>query len=104
MKYMVISKPGEMNPRGIDGEAVEQGKRMLQLGKEKGIIEAAYTLVGGGNVMIVNADSHELLARALRKLRAVANAPYVEVHPILETLEVLESYERGTRERQGRSE
>ncbi|MDX6557607.1 MAG: hypothetical protein QOF72_656 [Blastocatellia bacterium] len=93
MKYMVISKPGEMDPRGVTREAVEQGKRMLQAGKDQGIIEAAYTLVGGGNVMIVNADSHEILARALRKLRAVANAPHVEVHPILDTSEVLESYE-----------
>jgi hypothetical protein len=93
MKYMVISKPGEMDPRGVTHEAVEQGKRMLQAGKDQGIIEAAYTLVGGGNVMIVNADSHEILARALRKLRAVANAPHVEVHPILDTSEVLESYE-----------
>jgi hypothetical protein len=94
MKYMIMSKPGEMNSHGVTPKAVEQGKRMLEIGKQQGIIEAAYTLVGGGNIMIVNADSHEVLARALRKLRAVANAPHVEVHPILDTSEVLDSYEK----------
>lgn len=98
MKYLVISKPGESSERGVTREALEQGRRMLRAGKEQGIIEGAYTLVGGGNVMIVNADSHETLARALRKLRAVAGAPHVEVHPILDTAEVFESFEGGTRE------
>lgn len=93
MKYLVISKPGETNTRGVTRESLEQGRRMLQAGKEQGVIEGAYTLVGGGNVMIVNAESHEVLARALRKLRAVAGAPHVEVHPILDTAEVFESFE-----------
>ena len=98
MKYLIISRPGETTAREVTRETLQQGKRMLRDGLERGVIEGAYTLAGGGNVLIVNADSHETLARGLRKLRAVVGAPHVEVHPILDTADVFEAYEKQFRE------
>jgi hypothetical protein len=92
MKYLIISRPGESLVRDVTHEKLQQGKQMLQAGIDKGIIESAYTLVGGGSVWIVNAESHESLARGLRKLKLVG-AHHVEVHPILDTRDVMDAYE-----------
>jgi hypothetical protein len=92
MKYLIISRPGESVARDVTREKLQKGKQMLQDGIDKGIIEGAYTLVGGGSVWIVNAESHESLARALRKLKLVGTH-HVEVHPILSTKEVMDAYE-----------
>jgi hypothetical protein len=92
MKYLIISRPGESIARDVTHEKLQQGKQMLQAGIDKGIIEGAYTLVGGGSVWIVNAESHESLARGLRKLKLVGTH-HVEVHPILDTRDVMDAYE-----------
>lgn len=92
MKYLIISRPGESLAHEITHEKLQKGKQMLQAGMDKGVIEGAYTLVGGGSVWIVNAESHESLARALRKLKLVGKH-HVEVHPILDTREVMNTYE-----------
>jgi hypothetical protein len=92
MKYLIISKPGESSLREVTHEKLQQGKQMLQAGIDKGIIEGAYTLVGGGSVWIVNAESHETLARGLRKLKLVGTH-HVEVHPIIDTKDVIDAYE-----------
>jgi hypothetical protein len=92
MKYLIISRPGESMVRDVTHEKLQQGKEMLQAGIDKGIIEGAYTLVGGGTVWIVNAESHESLARGLRKLKLVGTH-HVEVHPILDTRDVMDAYE-----------
>ncbi|HEX7999711.1 MAG TPA: hypothetical protein VF528_15090 [Pyrinomonadaceae bacterium] len=92
MKYLIISRPGESVARDVTHEKLQKGRQMLQDGIDKGIVEGAYTLVGGGSVWIVNAESHESLARALRKLKLVGTH-HVEVHPILDTREVMDAYE-----------
>jgi hypothetical protein len=92
MKYLIISRPGESVARDVTHEKLKKGRQMLQDGIDKGIVEGAYTLVGGGSVWIVNAESHESLARALRKLKLVGTH-HVEVHPILDTREVMDAYE-----------
>ncbi|MBD0324902.1 MAG: hypothetical protein ICV68_00640 [Pyrinomonadaceae bacterium] len=92
MKYLIISRPGESVVRDVTHDKLQKGKQMLQDSIDKGIVEGAYTLVGGGSVWIVNAESHESLARALRKLKLVGTH-HVEVHPILDTREVMNAYE-----------
>lgn len=92
MKYLIISRPGESVARDVTHEKLQKGRQMLQDSIDKGIVEGAYTLVGGGSVWIVNAESHESLARALRKLKLVGTHN-VEVHPILDTREMMDAYE-----------
>jgi hypothetical protein len=91
MKYLIISRPGAPLLRDITAEGLQKGRQMLEGAMGKGIIEGAYTLVSGGSVWIVNADSHETLARSLRKLKLVGTHQ-VEVHPILDTKDVIDAY------------
>jgi hypothetical protein len=91
MKYLIISRPGAALLRDVTAEGLESGKQMLEGAMDKGVIEGAYTLVSGGTVWIVNADSHETLARSLRKLKLVGTHQ-VEVHPILDTRDVIDAY------------
>lgn len=91
MKYLIISRPGAALLREVTAEGLEKGRQMLEGAMEKGVVEGAYTLVSGGTVWIVNAESHETLARGLRKLKLVGTHQ-VEVHPILDTKEVMDTY------------
>jgi hypothetical protein len=91
MKYLIISRPGAPLLRDVTEEGLQKGRQMLEGAMGKGVIEGAYTLVSGGTVWIVNADSHETLARSLRKLKLVGTHQ-VEVHPILDTRDVMDAY------------
>jgi hypothetical protein len=93
MKYLVISKPGDSLLKDADVDGLEKAKGMLQKGMDSGVIEGAYAFVGGGTAWIVNTDSHETLARGLRKL-GLTGAHQVDVHPILDAIDVLDAYSK----------
>ncbi len=93
MKYLVISKPGGRIMKNATVESNQKGREMLQQGIDNGVVEGAYVFVGGGTVWIVNVDSHEALARGLRKL-GLTGVHNVEVHPILDALDVVDAYSK----------
>lgn len=92
MKFLIVSKPrGNSILRKASAESIQQGKDMIQQGMDKGIVEAAYSLVSGGSVWIVNVDSNESLATWLRRFKFVY-VHDVEVTPITDMHDMLDGY------------
>lgn len=91
MKYMIIARPRRSHLRNATPDKLEKGRQMLETGRSRGIVEAVYTLVSGGSVWIVNAESHESLARGLRR-HDITGSHDVEIHPIIEADKTLTAY------------
>lgn len=97
MKYLIITK-GPALFKDAEPQHIEKAAAMLQEGKDSGVIEAAYSLVSGGSVFVVNVDSHEQLAHGMRALGYSARegglhrGHDVEVHPIIDAAGALGAY------------
>jgi hypothetical protein len=91
MKFLIVSKPRGSILQNASPEAIQQGKDMVQQGMDKGIIEAAYGLVSGGSVWVVNVDSNESLATWLRRYKFIY-VHDVEVTPITDLHDLLDGY------------
>jgi hypothetical protein len=89
MKYLLSFPASYPSPvRSLTPEQLSEGLNKLDAGIKDGSVDAAYSKVGGGTVMVVNAASHESLTRILRQYH-IAN---VEVTPLVGLRDVLEEY------------
>src|SRR3954451_16052064 len=89
MKYL-LEFPGGPSPLANEAPADQllAAKRKLEAALSDGSIDAAYTKVGGGGLMVVNSSSHQALARVLRTY----NVTDANVTPLLSTVDVIAAY------------
>ncbi len=92
MKYLIVAKSRRnqlLDPGKASLPDMLDARDKMHAAKASGVIEGVYALVAGGSVWIVNADSHESLARTLRKYQ-LSDAADVEVIPVIDAFSVLD--------------
>lgn len=88
MKYM-LELPANGSPWAhMNAAQLKEVHRRLQGAMENGSIDCAYSKVGGGGYVVVNADDHAQLQRTLRML----DAHDLNIIPISALEDVLEEY------------
>lgn len=92
MKYLVISRPVHhktavsRHPKNLKSLQAK-----LEKAKAKGVIEACYSLVGGGHVYVCEAKDTEALNKIVR-YNPWYDSSTVEVHPVVESSSWLQSF------------
>ncbi|WP_299210422.1 hypothetical protein [uncultured Dokdonia sp.] len=66
MKFFVISKPIATNHQSTTLERVKKQKDTITKLKEEGILDECYTIVSGGTVYIINAESYNVIHQMVR--------------------------------------
>ncbi|WP_028604219.1 hypothetical protein [Ottowia thiooxydans] len=87
MLYMVSLEPKNLLAQA-SAEAVRKFKAGFQAGKDKGIIKAAYSKVGGGLILIIDSPSNASLTINLRE-HHITDA---EVVPLVDFMDVVDAY------------
>ena len=88
MKFM-LEFPAKGSPfNSSRPEDLREAKRLLQNAFDKGVLDCAYSKVGGGGFAVMNADSIAELRFQLRHL----NVHDVNIHPISNLTDVLDGY------------
>ena len=88
MKFM-LEFPAKGSPFTYSRpEDLREAQRLLANALEKGVLDCAYSKVGGGGFAVMNADSIADLRMQLRHL----NVHDVNIHPISNLSDVLDGY------------
>ncbi len=92
MKFLVINKPTG-HGHGIDADPANIRKYAASVQEmlDNGTVEAAYVLLSGGHMYIVNADSSEELVLKVR-YNPLFKASQTEIIPIEDAMGYLEAY------------
>jgi hypothetical protein len=69
VKFLLIAKPRGRVVEPTTLEEISEAKRSLQAYFDEGVLERAYTIIGGGGAYVVNAESVSALASGLRNTR-----------------------------------
>lgn len=88
-KYLLSFSAHSPSPfAGLHHHALQTILDKLDAGMNDGSLECCYSKVGGGGFMVLNAKNNTALLRELR-LMGITD---VDVHPVVNTREVVEGY------------
>lgn len=85
MKFFVISKPIAARHQSTTLEKVRKQQDTIQRLKEDGILDQCYTMVSGGTVYILNAESYNVVHQMIRN-SSLGNTNEINIYKINENI------------------